>query len=372
MTSLTRTDWTMPASIDEAQRFAEIAANTQLTSVRSPHDAIALIAMGVELGLTPFQALRSIHVIKGKPCLSADLMVGLVKRHPACEWFRLVESTNELAIYETKRREEPEPTRMQWSIEDAKRAKLTGNPTWGNFPAAMLRARCSSALARAVYPDVVGGLYDPDEMQPGHAVDITPTPSPVAALPSPALSTYESMRAQGLKIHRRDIKGLGDGACAELDSMGAYSFERVYEILEKGIPVPGLNKGNRGKAWAHCRELQGLAPAPMPEVRTFVEEEPVVDVEVFDDGAELMDSTEPPPVEDVEAHLEQTRREVWEAFSKEPQGDSMGAAMLYSDRTGIQPAAAKVLIEKFCERRGWFPDAKACARAGFILEGGEQ
>src|SRR5690606_1638755 len=30
-------------------------------------------------------------------------------------------------------------------------------------PAAMLRARASAALARAVYPDVAMGIYDPDE-----------------------------------------------------------------------------------------------------------------------------------------------------------------------------------------------------------------
>jgi len=29
----------------------------------------------------------------------------------------------------------------------------------------MLRARCISALARAVYPDLLMGVYDPDELQ---------------------------------------------------------------------------------------------------------------------------------------------------------------------------------------------------------------
>jgi hypothetical protein len=32
------------------------------------------------------------------------------------------------------------------------------------MPSDMLRARCSSALARAVYPDAVGGLYNSDEL----------------------------------------------------------------------------------------------------------------------------------------------------------------------------------------------------------------
>jgi hypothetical protein len=28
----------------------------------------------------------------------------------------------------------------------------------------MLRARCGAAIARAVYPDLVAGIYDPDEV----------------------------------------------------------------------------------------------------------------------------------------------------------------------------------------------------------------
>src|SRR5690606_27529948 len=40
---------------------------------------------------------------------------------------------------------------------------LTGRSNWKAHPAAMLRARASAALARAVYPDVAMGIYDPDE-----------------------------------------------------------------------------------------------------------------------------------------------------------------------------------------------------------------
>lgn len=156
----------VPRTFAEAQQFAEALSRSRFIPdafQNKPHDILACIIAGHELGIGPMQALRAIHVVKGKPVLSADLMVALVKRSEVCSYFRLVESTNTLATYETQRRGDPVPTSLTWTIENAKTAKLTGNPTWGNHPAAMLRARCSSALARAVYPDLVMGIYDEDE-----------------------------------------------------------------------------------------------------------------------------------------------------------------------------------------------------------------
>src|SRR5690606_7736603 len=128
-----------------------------------PADLAVIMITGHELGLSPMQALRGLHVVEGRPVLSADLIVGLVKKHPACKYFRLVESTDERATYETLREGEPEPTRITWTIQQAAKAGLTGRQNWKAHPAAMLRARASAALARAVYPDVAMGIYDPDE-----------------------------------------------------------------------------------------------------------------------------------------------------------------------------------------------------------------
>lgn len=155
-----------PQDMASALRFADAVVRSGLTpNVRSKEQAFVLLATGAELGLTAMQSLRSIHVIDGKPCLSADLIVGLVKRSPVCEWFRLVESTNEQAVYETQRRGEPKPTRYGYTVADARRANLLNKRSWRQHPAAMLRARAASALARAVYPDLVAGVYDPEELE---------------------------------------------------------------------------------------------------------------------------------------------------------------------------------------------------------------
>jgi hypothetical protein len=123
-----------------------------------------MAAVGVDLGLTPMQSVRGMHLVKGKPILAAQTIHAIVvKRRDVCLYMVLVESTHEKATYKTQRVGDPEPTTLTWTIQMAQRAGLLQNPTWKNHPEAMLRARCISAICRAVYPDLVLGVYDEDE-----------------------------------------------------------------------------------------------------------------------------------------------------------------------------------------------------------------
>ena len=160
----------MPSDYVGMTAFSEAMAASGLFGVKTPAGAMAIMLAGMEMGLAPVTALRLFHIIEGRPSLSADGMVALVKVSPACEWFVLVDSTVAAATYKTKRVGEPE-TQITYTMEDAERAGITG-PTrngkpsnWKKHPAQMCRARASSGLARAVYPDVVGGIYDPDELR---------------------------------------------------------------------------------------------------------------------------------------------------------------------------------------------------------------
>jgi hypothetical protein len=63
----------------------------------------------------------------------------------------------------------------------AQRAGLTGKGPWQQYPAAMLRARASAELCRLVWPDVVGGLYTPDEMGDARDVRVEAPAVPVVA-----------------------------------------------------------------------------------------------------------------------------------------------------------------------------------------------
>lgn len=183
-----------PRDIPDAVRLAQILVASRLLprSIATPEAAFAVICTGRELGLTAMQSLRSIHIIEGKPTMSADLMVALVKRSPVCRYFRLAESTAERAVYETARRDDPEPTRLAFTMGEAQAAGVAGKDNWKRFPAAMLRARAASALVRAVYPDVLLGVYDSDS---GELDDAEPHQDTIPA-PSHGLAEAFSARIE--------------------------------------------------------------------------------------------------------------------------------------------------------------------------------
>jgi hypothetical protein len=158
--------------------------------VTSADKAFAVLLKGHELGFSPMASAGSISIIKGKVSLSADATIALCKRSPACLFLRLLASTEEVATYETQRSGDPSPTVLSYTIAQASKAGLTGSQTWRAHAPAMLRARCGAAIARAVYPDLVAGIYDPDEM-----AEITRhDPPPVRALPEASPAALEVWR----------------------------------------------------------------------------------------------------------------------------------------------------------------------------------
>ena len=168
-TELTRIDAPAPfepADIGQALALAGQLAQASLLPGHlrgKPADVLVTLLLGRDLGLTAMQAITGIHVIDGKPTVSAQTAVALVRRSPLCRSWRQVESTDERATYETMRAGE-EPQRLTYTMADAQRAGLVGRGPWKAHPAAMLRARATMALARDVYPDVVANIYDPDEL----------------------------------------------------------------------------------------------------------------------------------------------------------------------------------------------------------------
>ena len=117
-------------SLDDVARLAKIACDSGLVSVRKPEEAAVILLTGRELGLAPMQSLRGIYVVNGKPVLSADLLVAVVRRSGLCESWHVDESTAERCTITTKRVGEPKPTTKTWTMADAKRAGVTNKPIW--------------------------------------------------------------------------------------------------------------------------------------------------------------------------------------------------------------------------------------------------
>jgi hypothetical protein len=225
-----------PGSFAEGMQVARALVESRLfPTIKTPEAAFAIIATGRELGLSMMQSLRGLHVIEGKPTLSADAMAGLVKsRRDVCAYFRMVESSDRIATYETLRAGEPSPTRMSFSWEDAQRAGATGKDNWKKYPAAMLRARCITALARAVYPDLLMGVYEPEELSRGavqgnyEVVTELPTTTPEPPKSEPRLSAEEVDKA--VQVYVQVI----DAATSVDDLVRVFSEARKDDRLLEG------------------------------------------------------------------------------------------------------------------------------------------
>ena len=154
-----------PQDIREAYKLAcSVVESRMWGGGTNPNAALAIIHMGRSLGIDSWAALRGIHVIKGKPVLSAQLMVALVMRSPHCEYWQVVDPGTERCVIETKRRNHPNPDRGTFTLDDADRAGLLKNDNWRKYPRAMLQSRAAAELARRVYPDVVANMYVEGEL----------------------------------------------------------------------------------------------------------------------------------------------------------------------------------------------------------------
>jgi 5'-3' exonuclease len=155
-----------PRSIDAARMLAkDMHASRLFSSYGTPQGVLATIMLGRELGLPAMASLRQIHIIEGKQALSASLMVALILKSGMAEYFEPMEFDEKHATWETKRKGARTPVRLTHTIEMAIQAGLVKDKSgWLRNPIDMLNSRAPSRLARLVYPDVIGGLYTPDEL----------------------------------------------------------------------------------------------------------------------------------------------------------------------------------------------------------------
>jgi hypothetical protein len=138
--------------------------------IKTPEQAIAIMLKARELGIPPMYGLSNVTVIQGKPTCSAELMLALVYRDHG-DRSMLIEQTDAGSCTITyRRRAWAQPSQYSFSMADAKTAGLLSNQTWQKYPAAMLRARCISAVARMAFPDSIAGMYTPEEL--GAAVTV--------------------------------------------------------------------------------------------------------------------------------------------------------------------------------------------------------
>ena len=149
---------------EQMQQQADVLVKSQFfpSSIKTASQALAVMMMGRELGIPPMEAIRNIHPIDGKPTCGASLMGALILRSGGT--YSINESTNERCSITFTRRTGGKMYTHEFTIADAKSAGLAGKQNWQKYPKAMLFSRCLSAGARAFMPDVISGIYTPEEL----------------------------------------------------------------------------------------------------------------------------------------------------------------------------------------------------------------
>lgn len=157
--------------------------------IDKPAAALAVIQKGRELGIPPMYALSNIGIINGKPVVGAEVMLAMVYRDHGDQAIQFEETSTERCAVVYKRKSWPAARTFEWTMEDAKKAGLLGKGgPWSQYPAAMLRARCISAVARLAFPDSLGGMYTPEELGAEVAVtedgeiEVVTQPAPVVTI----------------------------------------------------------------------------------------------------------------------------------------------------------------------------------------------
>lgn len=209
----------MIRSIDELWRVANMVHRSGFGPKNMNPEAIAVaIQMGLEVGLSPMQAIQSIAVINGRPGIFGDAALALVRGSGLCDYYLEFASDNkvhglveELSValefddkdeikairkkiadasqkinrtaddfgYSSisKRKGAVTSTVRRFTIGDAKKAQLWGKAgPWSQYADRMLMWRSRGFNLRDNFGDVLKGVNTVEELRdmPGVVVDAVP------------------------------------------------------------------------------------------------------------------------------------------------------------------------------------------------------
>lgn len=252
----------MPQTFRDKYEMAKILSCSGLIpqGLNTPEKVCVALEWGHELQLSPMVAVQNIAVINGKPTLSADIMAAVVKRSPefgGIEWRELTDRAAECVV--TRRAAGyTETTVSRFTLADAANAGLTGRDVWKKYPKRMLKHRCLSYALRDAFPDILAGLYNPDEMggeqeaymternvTPDYVGDTCAADDPVQEEPArheaePAVAAAASAPARLESLLRAYGSQLQD------TSHRPSPYEQAYEVLQTG------SEGECGGMYERC------------------------------------------------------------------------------------------------------------------------
>lgn len=260
-------------SFEELEARAKFLANSSLlpnTLRGKPADVAVILMQGVELGIGPMQALSGINVIQGKPSISPELQIAMI-RSRCPEAYIKIESLPGPVVKVTmapSRDRMDEAFTTTWDMDRARRMNLAGKDNYKSQPETMLKWRAIGEAARTVFPHVTKGLkntveavYDEGEdsgndkagelaaklglVKPEEkevVAEVVAPKEPEVVIPEPPKEPEVVVPSVGDKIIPFGNPGVKGKAIKDLDRVALEHFvKNVHEMAKaNGKPIVGV------------------------------------------------------------------------------------------------------------------------------------
>lgn len=262
-----------PEGMDRLVRFATLMADSKATVpahlAGKPADCLAVTMQAAQCGMNPFAVAQKTHVVNGTLGYEAQLVNAVVSSSNLLatrlnykwdgDWSKVSGKTDKspsltVTVWATLKGES-EPRTLTISMAQA---GVRNSPLWEQDPRQQLAYLCVKRWARLHAPDVLLGVYTPDELQeaaPRVERDITPPASTAAGMNQlinshPDQHHEEKAKKTDDRAPEDILSGFSSAAMAarnvaELDKAYKYAAHRLagnQELLDAATDVYGIRK----------------------------------------------------------------------------------------------------------------------------------
>lgn len=262
-----------PEGMNQLVRFAELMAQSKATVPQhlagKPADCLAVTMQAAQWGMNPFAVAQKTHVVNGTLGYEAQLVNAVVSSSNLLatrlnyrwdgDWSRVNGETDKspslTVTVSAVIKGEADPRELTISMAQA---GVRNSPLWEQDPRQQLAYLCVKRWARLHAPDVLLGVYTPDELQeaaPRVERDITPPAATASGMNSLInAKTEQKQEEQTRKADDRDpdeILAAFTGAAmnyntvADLDKAYKYAAQKLSgddDLLAKATDVYSIRR----------------------------------------------------------------------------------------------------------------------------------
>lgn len=210
-----------PEGMNQLVRFAELMADSKATVpahlAGKPSDCLAVTMQAAQWGMNPFAVAQKTHVVNGTLGYEAQLVNAVVSSSNLLstrlnyrwegDWSKVNgksdKSPSLTVTVSAVLKGEAEPRELTISMAQA---GVRNSPLWEQDPRQQLAYLCVKRWARLHAPDVLLGVYTPDELQettPRVERDITP-PAATAQGMNSLINSKPEKKQEGHQQHKDD------------------------------------------------------------------------------------------------------------------------------------------------------------------------